>query len=264
MMYYQEICEQVVKLSIEIGSWMFDERKNFKPSKTEEKTFNNLVSYVDQESERRFIEGLKKIIPNSDILGEEGIDNENSNSDWLWIIDPLDGTTNYIHGIPAYCTSVALQKKGRTVIGVIYEPNQRECFYAFEGGIAYLNGDPITVSSSDDLKHSLLATGFPYDYFDKMEGYMELLKHLMKNSRGVRRIGAAALDLCYVASGRFDAFFELALQPWDVAAGSFIVKQAGGHTTDFKNGNEFIYGAEIVASNKHVHNQILQQIEKFI
>ncbi|CAG5078237.1 inositol monophosphatase family protein [Parvicella tangerina] len=260
-MELERIIKEVIDLSRSIGDWMFDERKQFSEERIESKSFNNLVSYVDEESEKRFVEGLNKILPTAGILGEEGVDNKSENEDLRWIIDPLDGTTNYIHGVPAYCTSVALEKEGQIILGVIYEPNRKECFYAFEGGGAFLNGIRIQVTNTNDLKSSLLATGFPYDYFDRMDNYMELLKHLMKNTRGIRRIGAAALDLCYVACGRFDAFFELALQPWDVAAGSIIVKEAGGQCTDFSGGQAYIYGKSLVSSNLKVHEQILNSIK---
>jgi myo-inositol-1(or 4)-monophosphatase len=262
-MNYSAICEEVVKLSKEVGNWMFDERKRFSEEKVESKSFNNLVSYVDKESENRFVKGLSQLLPEAGILGEEGVDNSAEEHDSLWIIDPLDGTTNYVHGVPAYCTSVALQQNGKIVLGVIYEPNRKECFYAFQGGGAFLNGNAISVTDTAHKKQSLFATGFPYDYFDRMDSYMELLKHLMKNSRGIRRIGAAALDMCYVAAGRFDGFFELALQPWDVAAGSIIVKEAGGLNTDFSGGQDYIFGKSIVCTNGKVHTELLKSIEEF-
>lgn len=260
-MDYNKLAKSVNQLSIEIGDWMYTERQQFSEDKVESKSFNNLVSYVDKESERRFVEGLKKILPEAGILGEEGVDNSSNEDPIRWIIDPLDGTTNYVHGIPAYCTSVALEENGEIVVGVIYEPNRKECFWAYKNGGAFLNETLIQVTKSNTLKQSLLATGFPYDYFDRMDSYMEMLKYLMKNSRGIRRIGAAALDMCYVACGRFDAFFELALQPWDVAAGSLIVKEAGGFCTDFDNGSNYIFGKSIVSSNQLVHTELLQTIK---
>lgn len=262
-MDYQKILKEVIQLSKEIGDWMFEERKKFSEESIESKSFNNLVSYVDKESERKFITGLNQIFPEAGILGEEGIHNIRTENKTRWIIDPLDGTTNYIHGIPAYCTSVALEFEGEITLGVIYEPNRKECFSAYKGGGAYLNENKISVSDTVQIKETLLATGFPYDYFDKMESYMEMLKHLMKNSRGIRRIGAAALDMCYVACGRFDAFFELALQPWDVAAGSIIVSEAGGQNTNFLGGQDYIFGKSVVSSNGYVHHKILDVIKDF-
>lgn len=262
-MNYQNIIENVVDISREIGDWMFEERKRFSEDKIESKSFNNLVSYVDKESEKRFVKALNTILPDAGILGEEGVENSAISRDYLWIIDPLDGTTNFVHGIPAYCTSVALKHQNEIVLGVIYEPNRKECFYAFKDGGAFLNGELITVSKTSSLEQSLLATGFPYDYFDEMDSYMELLKHLMKNSRGIRRIGAAALDMCYTACGRFDAFFELALQPWDVAAGSVILREAGGLSTEFRGGQNFIFGKSIVSSNGLIHDLILKTIKDF-
>lgn len=262
-MNHDKICNSVIELSKSIGDWMFEERKRFSEDTVETKTFNNLVSYVDKESEKRFVNGLNDILPEAGILGEEGVDNSSTEQEYLWIIDPLDGTTNFIHGIPAYCTSVALKHNDEIILGVIYEPNRKECFYAYQNGGAFLNGTPINVTKTQDLSQTLLATGFPYDFFDKMENYMELLKHLMRNTRGIRRIGAAALDMCYVAAGRFDAFFELALQPWDVAAGSIIVKEAGGHTTDFIGGKDYIFGKAIVSSNGPIHEILLQAIKDY-
>ncbi len=259
----QKICHSVVALSREIGDWMFHERQQFSKDQVESKSFNNLVSYVDKESERRFVEGLKVLLPEAGIIGEEGVDNSSQTHALNWIIDPLDGTTNYIHGIPAYCTSVALQKNDEIILGVIYEPNRQECFYASKGNGAYLNDRQIQVTSTPQLAASLLATGFPYDYFERMDNYMELLKFLMKNSRGIRRIGAAALDMCYVAAGRFDAFFELALQPWDVAAGSIIVQEAGGYCTDFEGDKDYIFGQSILCSNGKVHAFLLEKIKEF-
>lgn len=263
-MNYQDICKNVILISKEVGEWMKMERQNFSEDLVDSKTFNNLVSYVDKTAEKRIITALAKLLPEADVLGEEGIDNHDSSSTYRWIIDPLDGTTNYIHGIPKYCTSIALQKNQKTVVGVIYEPNSQECFSAWKGGGAYLNGQLIKVSSSESLGTSLLATGFPYDYFDALDGYMELLKHLMKNCRGIRRIGAAALDLCYVACGRFDAFFEMALQPWDVAAGSLIVEEAGGFNSDFNGTDNYIFGQTILSSNTQVHDEIKELIKNYV
>ncbi len=261
-MDYQNICREVVAVSRSIGDWMWQERKKFSEAQVETKSFNNLVSYVDKTSEEKFVKELLRILPESGILGEEG-SNSNLDNDFIWIIDPLDGTTNYVHGIPAYCTSVALQHKGTTVLGVVYEPNNKECFYAWKGSPAYCNENEIHVSDKNSLKTSLLATGFPYDDFSKMENYIDILKFFMKETRGVRRIGAAALDLCYVASGIFDGFYEYALQPWDVAAGAFIVQQAGGKISDFSNGENFIKGGEIIAANSHLHETIQKKVDFF-
>ncbi|MFT5601219.1 MAG: myo-inositol-1(or 4)-monophosphatase [Flavobacteriales bacterium] len=257
----RELCSQVAALSKEIGEWMVTERIQFSENDVENKTFNNLVSYVDKESEKRFVEGLLKLLPGSGILGEEG-SSINLIADYIWIIDPLDGTTNYVHGVPAYCTSVALQHKKQTVIGVVYEPNQKECFYSYGDG-SFLNAKEISVSKNAELSNSLLATGFPYYNFEKTDKYLSLFKDLMQGTRGIRRIGAAALDLCYVACGRFEAFYEYALHPWDVAAGAFIVQNAGGQVSEFDKGANFDFGEDIIASNTLVHLELQSKISKY-
>jgi len=259
MQNLEHLCAQAVTISKAIGDWMVAERKQFSLQSTEEKTFNNLVSYVDKESEKRFTKELLALLPNSGILGEERT-SVNLDADYIWIVDPLDGTTNFVHGIPAYCTSVALQYKKETLIGVVYEPNSKECFYAWKDGGAYLNSEKIHVSATKNLNQSLLATGFPYDDFDRMKSYLEVLQYFMQTTRGIRRIGAAALDLSYVACGRFDAFYEYALQPWDVAAGSFIIQEAGGNVSDFKNENDYIFGTDIIASNGLLHEHVQEEI----
>ncbi len=261
MQNIEHLCAQTVTISKAIGNWIVTEREQFSLQSTEEKSFNNLVSYVDKSSEKRFTKELLALLPNSGILGEEGT-SINLDADYIWIVDPLDGTTNFVHGIPAYCTSVALQYKKETILGVVYEPNSKECFYAWKDGGAYLNSKKIQVSSSKNLNQTLLATGFPYDDFDRMKNYLEVLQYFMQTTRGIRRIGAAALDLSYVACGRFDAFYEYALQPWDVAAGSFIVQEAGGKVSDFKNEDNFIFGTDIIASNATLHKVVQEKIFK--
>jgi myo-inositol-1(or 4)-monophosphatase len=167
-----------------------------------------------------------------------------------------------VHGIPIYSISIALQKKRETIIGVVHELNQNECFYAWEGGKAYLNGNPIKVSSTEKLDNSLIATGFPYNDFSRMKEYLGLFNELMQNTRGIRRLGSAAADLAYVACGRFEVFYEYGLHPWDVAAGAFIVKQAGGKLNGFDGSNEVVFGKDIMASNGLVHLEMLQLIKK--
>jgi myo-inositol-1(or 4)-monophosphatase len=261
-MDYENICKKTIKISQEIGDWMVKERVKFSQENVESKSFNNLVSYVDKEAEKRFVEGLLKLIPDSGILGEEGSSIESSNG-YIWTIDPLDGTTNFVHGIPVFCTSVALKLHDETVLGVVYEPNRKECFHAFKNSNAFCNKRQIKVSQNDTLSSALIATGFPYDDFSRQENYIEILKELMNETRGIRRLGAAALDLCYVATGRFEGFYEYALQPWDVAAGAFIVQQAGGKVTDFNNGDTYGSGHEIIATNSLVHELLQSKIRHY-
>ncbi|MEO6304267.1 MAG: inositol monophosphatase family protein, partial [Bacteroidia bacterium] len=172
--------------------------------------------------------------------------------EYNWIVDPLDGTTNFVHGIPCYAVSIALEHKGEIILGVVLEVSRNECFYAVRNGGAFLNEKPIRVSENKQLKDCLIATGFPIYNFERIDPYIRTLEHFMRTTHGVRRIGAAAADLCYLACGRVDGFFEYNLNSWDVAAGALIVKEAGGKVTDFKNGADWLFGKEAIASNLHV------------
>ena len=228
------------------------EQRVFSKEVVEYKGFNDLVSYVDKTSEEILVNGLKKLIPDAGFITEENTLTLRDR-DYVWIIDPLDGTTNFVHGIPCYCVSVGLTYKQELILGIVHEVNLDECFYARKGGGAYLNGTKIHVSTIPSLGKSLVATGFPYHDFKQMKEYMEVFDFCMKNSQGLRRLGSAAVDLAYVACGRFEVFYEYGLNPWDIAAGSIIVKEAGGNVSDFKNENNFLFGKEIIASNTAVH-----------
>ena len=245
---YQQLCLSTCDIARKAGKFMAEERKRFDVSKIETKGLHDLVSYVDKESEKLIINELLKLLPDSGFIAEEGT-NTKVGEHYNWVIDPLDGTTNYIQGVPIYAVSIGLLQNEELVLGVVYEVGQDECFYAWKEGGAYLNGEPIEVSKRDNIQDALLATGFPYNDFSKMNEYMEFLEWTMKNARGVRRLGSAATDLAYVACGRFDAFWEYDLKPWDVAAGAVIVKEAGGIVTDYKGGTDYLFGREIVASN---------------
>ena len=239
--------KNVSDLCLEVGAFILTECNNFDTDRIEQKEgFNNLVSYVDKESERRLVQALEKILPGAGFLGEEGTDIKGTN-DYQWIIDPLDGTTNFTHGLPPFAISIGLAKKNKMVCGVVYEINKSECFHASEGNPAYLNDQIIHVSRVQTLSESLLATGFPYYHFDKIEAYLEIIKTFLQQTHGIRRLGSAATDLAYVACGRLDGFFEYKLNAWDVAAGSFIVEQAGGKVTDFNGGSNHLFGGELCA-----------------
>ena len=238
------------------------ERKSFDESKIENKGLHDLVSYVDKASEKLIIGELKNLLPESGFIAEEGT-NSTKGERFNWIIDPLDGTTNYIQGLPIYAVSIALMDNEELVLGVVYEVGHDECFYAWKNGGAYLNGDSISVSECNNIHDSLLATGFPYNDFSKMNSYMNFLEWAMKNARGIRRLGSAATDLAYVACGRFDSFWEYDLKSWDVAAGALIVQEAGGIVTDYMGGNNYIFGKEIIASNKHINKLILEKVKEY-
>lgn len=256
-----ELKSAVIELSKEIGDWMREERKQFDIKDVEIKGFNNFVSYVDKQAEERFVNGLAALLPEAGFIAEEGTSDKKGER-YNWIIDPLDGTTNYVHGIPFYCTSIALIEGEDLLIGVVYEPNTGECYSAAKGQGAHLNGQAIQVSTTDTLIRSLLATGFPYDDFHREDSYFGILKAFTKKSRGLRRLGSAALDLVYVACGRFEGFYEYGLNPWDVAAGALIVQEAGGRVCDFKGATDFVFGEEIVADNSLISAEFLAVIEQ--
>ena len=209
------------------------------------------------------LESLSKIVPNSGFLAEESGES-NKNSEFLWIIDPLDGTTNYIHSLYPVAISIALMHNNKPVLGVIHEVGLNEVFYASKNDKAYMNNKQISVSKIKHVKDSLLATGFPYYDYDRMEQYMNLMKEFMHVSHGLRRLGSAATDLAYVACGRFEGFFEYSLSPWDVAAGAFIIERAGGKISDFSGGNNYIYGQEILATNANIFEELLSYTMKYM
>ncbi len=259
---YEDMCCKVRSLCEDVGSYIQAEALKFSSEAVEVKGLHNYVTYVDKNAEKKIVDNLMNLIPEAGFILEEGtIDKKNDS--YNWIIDPLDGTTNFIHGIPCYSISIALMKDHRIVLGVVYEINLKECFYSWLGGDVYLNGKKIGVSQTPSLNESLLATGFPYYDYKHLDAYMDFFKFLMHESRGVRRLGSAAVDLAYVACGRFDGFYEYSLNPWDVAAGAFLVKQAGGIVTDFKGGNDYIFGREIIAANPHIAAPILKHLQKY-
>lgn len=259
-MNIEAITGQVVDLAMDAGAFIRRERENFDQNKVEKKGKSELVSYVDTESEKMLVEHLSQIIPSSGFMTEEGTITQEM-KEYTWIIDPLDGTTNFVHGLPNYCVSIGLLNDDELVSGVIYEVANDECFYGWKGGGAYMNEEPIHVSTDKTIGDSVLATGFPGYNFEKIEEYLAIMNELMKNVHGIRRIGSAATDLAYVASGRYGGFFEHNLNPWDVAAGILLVKEAGGTVTDFKGGNDPLFGRAIVAAGA-VHSELLAVIKE--
>lgn len=254
-MELERITLQVCKLCTDIAAFQRLEISNLQGGSVEQKGIHDFVTHIDKESERRIVDRLSQLLPDAGFIAEESP--HLKPADYTWVIDPLDGTTNYIHGVPLYCISIGLLHHGRPVAGVIYEVNQQECFYTWQGAPSYLNGLPIQVSQTPDVDHALLATGFPYYDYSFLDAYLDLFRYLLKNSRGLRRLGSAAADLAYVAAGRFDGFFEYGLSPWDVAAGTLIVQNAGGVVTDFTGSDNPIFGRQIIATNPHLNNEFL-------
>jgi len=263
MVELEKVCMAVCSLARETGAFIRQERTTFTFSKVEHKGHNDLVSFVDKSAEKMLVTGLKTLLPACGFITEENTVSR-SESEYQWIIDPLDGTTNFVHGIPCYCISIALTRNKKLVLGVIYEINMDECFYAWEQSPAWLNGNEIRVSGQSKISDSLVATGFPYTNYSRLVPYMEVFDYCMRHSNGLRRLGSAAVDLAYVACGRFEVFYEYGLNAWDVAAGAFLVQQAGGTVTDFSGQDDFVFGREIVAGNTPAHGELLAVIrEKF-
>lgn len=259
----QAIKEEVVVLCEHVGGFIREEAENFDLSRIEQKTaFNNLVSYVDKEAEKRLVTALKKILPQAGFITEEGTVEQSYDTEYNWIVDPLDGTTNFMHGLPIFAISVGLSRNQVPVLGVIFHVIRKESFHAIEGGPAYCNQKIITVSAVPTLSESLLATGFPYHLSSRKDPYLDIIKDLLEKSHGIRRLGSAAIDLAYVAAGRLEGFFEYNLNPWDIAAGMLIVKQAGGAVTDFSGGNNVLFGKELCASNGQIQTEMLSVIQQ--
>jgi myo-inositol-1(or 4)-monophosphatase len=218
----------------------------------------DLVTSVDREAERSIVEALRQDFPDHSILAEEETDLAGERNEYRWIIDPLDGTTNFAHSYPQVSISIALEFRAEIILGLVYDPLRRECFRAVKGQGATLNGAAIRISAIHELDKALLGTGFPYDRRENADFYLTFFKALLTRCQGIRRTGSAALDLCYVASGRLDGFWELKLKPWDIAAGALIVAEAGGSLSDFAGKDFSIWANETLASNGIIHEEMVQ------
>ena len=225
--------------------------------KVETKQRNDFVTEVDRAAEAAVIDELRRAFPDHAILAEESGESKAAQMDYCWIIDPLDGTTNFIHGVPQYCVSIGLKHKGIITQGVVFDPVKNELFTTTRGAGAYLNDKRIRVTKRDKLADGLIGTGFPFRDGSGLDGYIKQFKAVTLAAAGVRRPGAAALDLAYVAAGRFDGFWETGLSPWDIAAGSLLVQEAGGLIGDLKGNSGYLESGEVVAGNPKVFSQLL-------
>jgi myo-inositol-1(or 4)-monophosphatase len=230
-----------------------------------EKGHNDFVTEVDRAAEQAIIDVLHAAYPDHAILAEESgasanLHDENEN---VWIIDPLDGTTNFIHGFPQYCVSIALQHRGQITQAVVYDPSRNDLFTASKGAGAYLNEKRIRVTRRDKLADALVGTGFPYSNLEALDEYLKMFKIMTQKTAGLRRPGAAALDLAYVACGRLDGFFEKNLKPWDAAAGSLLITEAGGIVGTFAGESDYLYKGDIIAANPKVFAQMVAQLSQF-
>jgi myo-inositol-1(or 4)-monophosphatase len=251
-----KMLEDVVKIAREAGAIVKEGfGKNFKVEfKTNEA---NLVTEIDKASEKLITDFVRKNYPSHGILAEESGEVKDGD-EYLWVIDPLDGTTNFAHSLPIFSVSIGVQKGGKTVAGVVYDVMQGILYSAELGGGAYANSEKISVSKNDKLGRSVLVTGFPYDIADNPHNALEKFVALTKVARGVRRLGSAAIDLCYVARGVFDGFWEVHLHAWDMCAGKLIVEEAGGLVTDFSGNEMNIFSKKILATNGHVHKEMIE------
>ncbi len=222
----------------------------------------DLVTDVDRACERLIVDAIQAERRGDAILAEEGGGTDDPDAEWRWVIDPLDGTANYAHGYPRFCVSIGIEQRGVATVGVVYDPLLDELFSAVRGRGATLNDRPLKVSTETRLDRAMLATGFAYDVHRSLEDNLDHFSAFVKAARAIRRDGSAALDLCYVAAGRFDGFWELKLHPWDVAAGLLIVEEAGGRTSDFSGHQSCTSGRETVATNGHLHGAILELLQR--
>lgn len=227
----------------------------------EEKSRNEFVTHIDVKSEKFIRQRIRDRFPGHTVVGEEE-GGEFSKQGFEWIIDPLDGTHNFIHGLPFFCVSLALAENGIVKYGVIFDPVHDELYSAEKGQGCFLNRKKITVSETTDLSKCFLATGYPFRAHDSLDYYLQTFKEIMLNTAAMRRAGSAAMDLCYTAKGTFDGFWELSLKLWDIAAGILIVEEAGGKVSPFTPGTDYMETGNIFASNPHVHEQLLQLIRK--
>jgi myo-inositol-1(or 4)-monophosphatase len=256
---FEKIALEVEHIARATGIFIRGEVDKIKEDDVESKGLHNFVTYVDKQAEEQIVGKLQSLMPEAGFIVEENTTDKKGVA-FNWVVDPLDGTTNFIHGIPVYSVSIALLHKKEVVLGVVYEPNREECFRAVIGRGAFLNGQPIRVSAEGQIRESLVATGFPYYDYSRMQAFLEMFTWCMENTHGLRRLGSAAVDLAYVACGRFEAFYEYGLNAWDVAAGSLIVREAGGNVSDFSGNDDYIFGREIIAANDRVFPTFLEKV----
>jgi len=226
-----------------------------------EKSLNDFLTYVDEQSENKIITIIRNAFPSHTILAEES-GSDRIESDYQWIIDPLDGTKNYISGIPVFAISIALKFKQEIILGVVYDPLREEMYHAVKGHGAFMNNIAIRVSSQSKFDRSLLATGFPFRYKQCLKRYISCFEEIFNNVSGIRRIGVAAIDLAYVASGKFEGFWEVALSPWDIAAGLLLIKEAGGKVSDFWGKENYLPHEYFLATNGQIHQEMLVILKK--
>ena len=252
MLDLEQLTADVCRIATAAGHFLKEERKNFRRESVIEKCTHDYVSYVDKESERRLVTELSALLPEAGFIAEEGSATYNDEP-YCWVIDPLDGTTNYIHDNAPYCVSIALRSRDELLLGVVYEVCRDECFYAWKGGKAWLNGEPLHISDIDDVTNTFLIVELPYNDAAYKQIAMHLLDDLYGKAGAIRMNGSAAAAICYVAAGRFDGWLEAFIGKWDYSAAALIVLEAGGEVTDFYGSRDFMEGHHIIATNGHLH-----------
>lgn len=257
----KSLTESVCRIARETGNFLKEERKIFRREAVEVKHAHDYVSYVDKESEKRVIAALRELLPEAGFIAEEG-SAVYKNEPYCWVVDPLDGTTNYIHDIAPYCVSIALRSKQELLLGVVYEPTRDECFYAWQGGGAYVNNERIHVSPVSSIEDALVVTELPYNTRQYARTGEHLIHQLYGKVVGIRMNGSAALALCYVAAGRFDAWLEAFIGKWDFSAAALMVLEAGGKVTDFYGSDHFLEGHHIIATNGPLHPVFLNLVKE--
>ncbi|MEL6718009.1 MAG: inositol monophosphatase family protein [Bacteroidota bacterium] len=258
---YTQILEESIPIVKKAGAFLLEHFRKVGQDQIEDKDVNSLVSYVDRQAEAILVQELQTLLPDSTFITEENTV-ENQESEFTWIIDPLDGTTNFLFGLPHFAVSVALKHQEEIVVGIVYHPSQEECFYATKAGGAFVNGTPIKVKSTKYLKEALIATGMPFNNIAHVDQVLSLIRYWKQHTRGVRRLGSAALDLAYVAAGRFDAYVEWGLNAWDIAAGILLVEEAGGKVTDLKAEQDYLKNGEIVAASSALYDALKEGLPK--
>ena len=262
MVDLNELVAQVCEVAIGVGHFLKEQRAAFDRSAVREKGPHDYVSYVDKASEERLVSALSALLPEAGFVTEEKTVGQYTGEEYCWVIDPLEGTTNFIHDMAPYCVSIALRNRTEVLLGVVYEVCRDECYWAYKGGGAYLNNKAICVSEIASMEQAQILLGFPYN----SECFRSIVLGLIGQMYGFvgaeRLLGSAAVELCYVAAGRAEGRIEGFLGPWDVAAGCLILSEAGGRVTDFNGGNTYLSGREVLASNGYIHESLLKIVEK--
>lgn len=260
---YKSACLGAMEVVKKAAAYIRNKHENREQLHIESKSQHNFVTEVDKNAEEILVKGLAGLLPDAGFIAEEGTSTKKGGK-YRWVIDPVDGTTNFIHGVFPFAISVGLIEHDEVVAGVVYEFGLDETFYAWKGGGTWLNGKQVHVSNGARLDHALIATGFPYTNFKYLDEFLESISWFMKNTHGLRRLGSAATDIAYVACGRYDGFYEYGLNPWDIAAGLLLVKEAGGAVSDFRGHPDPLFREDVVCSNGNIHNEFREITSKIM